>query len=1213
MLLFFWLLTTGSQAWAQTSDLFISEYIEGSSNNKALEIYNGTGAPVDLAAGKYSVQMYFNGSLTVGTTITLTGTVANNDVFVLAHSSAVAAILAQANQTSAASFYNGDDAIVLKKGDAILDVIGQIGFDPGTEWGSGLTSTADNTLRRKSSVLQGDPIGNDAFDPADQFEGFATDTFTGLGMHTVDGNTQTPTLSVANITLPEGSSGTSNFTFTVTLSKAATTAVTFDIATANGTATTANSDYTAKTLTGQTIPAGSTTYTFTVTVTGDTQAEADETFAVNLTNITGATPGSVSATGTITNDDGVAITPIYAIQGSGTKSLLEGQKVTTTGVVVGDYQDDTSLKGFYIQDATGDNSTATSDGIFVYAPSSTQVAVGQMVQVSGTVAETYGLTQISSVTNITIQPGTATVVPTEVTLPVSTTDGLEQYEGMLVNFKQKLTVSQNYTLARYGEVWLSADLEYPFEEADGRLYNPTNFIDPTDALASGVENDEDNKAAITTQQDLHNRASILLDDASSVQNPATVPYVGPDNTLRVGSTIANLTGILSYDFSVYRVQPIPTQAPIFTYAPRPITPPAVGTANVKIASFNVLNYFNGDGNGGGFPTSRGADTPAEFMRQRAKIIAAIKGLDADVVGLLEIENDGDGTASAIADLVRGLNEATSAGTYDYIRDPANGGTGTDAIKVAFIYKPGVVTPVGAAIADMNAVHNRPPLAQTFKLNSTNETVTAIINHFKSKSGTGPGGDADLGDGQGGYNGTRVNQAYALVNFINTTVIPTAADPDVILLGDFNAYNEEDPIDVLRAAGFVTLFGPESYSYVFDGQSGSLDHALVSPSLKYQFTTGGKWHINADEPLFLDYNTEFKSDAQITGLYQPNPYRSSDHDPVLVGLRLTTPTISLANATATVNEDAGTYTVNLALSEATNQDATITILLTNGAGAAYGADYTTTPSGASNSFALTIAAGSTAASFTVNVTDDQIDEFDETIKFAISQVSGGVKLGNQITSVLTIKDNDVPVISFTQSGATTKEGSSAYTITLTSSIAPVSDQTITIAINDYDFQYGMNKDYITNPSGTTGSFTLTIPAGQTTASFTVTTDKNLVSKKNSPQSIDFTISSVSAGAAVGTTSTFALAIVDKKEITALQVSTYPNPVTSQATIKLENAGAGEVTITLYDLAGMPALTKKVYTAISNPEILIEVGQLPRGNYVLMVTMPNGTIRTHLLLK
>lgn len=171
---------------AATSELFFSEYIEGSSNNKALEIYNGTGAPVNLATGSYNVQMFFNGSTTAGLTINLTGTIANGDVFVLAQASADPAILAQADLTNTSGWFNGDDAVVLRKGTTIVDVIGQIGTDPGAEWGSGLTSTADNTIRRNASICAGDTNGSDAFNPATEWDGFANDTFGGLGAHTAN-------------------------------------------------------------------------------------------------------------------------------------------------------------------------------------------------------------------------------------------------------------------------------------------------------------------------------------------------------------------------------------------------------------------------------------------------------------------------------------------------------------------------------------------------------------------------------------------------------------------------------------------------------------------------------------------------------------------------------------------------------------------------------------------------------------------------------------------------------------------------------------------------------------------------------------------------------------------------------------------------------------------------------------------------------------------
>ena len=170
---------------ARPTELFFSEYVEGSSNNKALELFNGTGAPINLAANNYSIQFFFNGATTAGLTISLTGTVANDDVYIVAHSSANAAVLAEADQTNGSSWFNGDDAIVLRKGTTILDVIGQVGFDPGTAWGSGSVSTVDHSLRRKADICAGDTNSGNAFDPNSEWEGFPNDTFAGLGSHKI--------------------------------------------------------------------------------------------------------------------------------------------------------------------------------------------------------------------------------------------------------------------------------------------------------------------------------------------------------------------------------------------------------------------------------------------------------------------------------------------------------------------------------------------------------------------------------------------------------------------------------------------------------------------------------------------------------------------------------------------------------------------------------------------------------------------------------------------------------------------------------------------------------------------------------------------------------------------------------------------------------------------------------------------------------------------
>ncbi len=167
---------------AETAELFFSEYIEGSSFNKALEIFNGTEDIVDLTG--YSVELYSNGSPTASQTVSLSGSLANDDVYVIAHGSAAQAILDVTDLISnGVANFNGDDAVVLKNGTTIIDVIGQIGIDPGSEWGSGLTSTADNSLRRKNAICAGDSNGSDAFDPAIEWDGYASDTFDGLGAH----------------------------------------------------------------------------------------------------------------------------------------------------------------------------------------------------------------------------------------------------------------------------------------------------------------------------------------------------------------------------------------------------------------------------------------------------------------------------------------------------------------------------------------------------------------------------------------------------------------------------------------------------------------------------------------------------------------------------------------------------------------------------------------------------------------------------------------------------------------------------------------------------------------------------------------------------------------------------------------------------------------------------------------------------------------------
>lgn len=565
-----------------------------------------------------------------------------------------------------------------------------------------------------------------------------------------------------------------------------------------------------------------------------------------------------------------AYTAIYDIQGNGDSSPLAGTSVTTQGVVTAVFA---SLNGYYIQDETGDGDVATSDGIFVYSPGGISVSVGQRIRVTGTVTEYNTVTELTNPSGLTVLASGISIAPTPVVLPEAFNGELERYEGMLVRIDAPMTVAQNYFQGRYGQVTLAAG---------GRLIKPTNVHRPgsVEALALAAENA---------------RRVLMLDDGSSSQNPNPIPYIGLDNTLRAGDSVSNLIGVIDHglinsDTSAtaprdYKLHP--TVAPVFSRDnPRTAAPAAVG-GNVKVASFNVLNYFstldvagNGCYPGGTRSDCRGADSAAEFTRQQAKIVAAMTAINADVFGLMEIENNGNVAAQ---NLVSALNAVAGAGTWAVVPAPASG-TGTDAIRVAMIYKPARLSLVGASLSDVDAINNRPPFAQTFAA-ANGEKFSVIVNHMKSKScGSDGGVDADNGDGQGCYNGRRQLQAQRLLNHFIPLVKAAAGDDDVLVIGDLNAYGMEDPVVTLTDAGLVNeaaRFIATPYSYIFDGESGNLDHALSTPSLSAQVSGVAEWHINADEPSVIDYNTEFKPQD----LYAANAYRSSDHDPVVIGLQL----------------------------------------------------------------------------------------------------------------------------------------------------------------------------------------------------------------------------------------------------------------------------------------------------------------------------------------
>ncbi len=595
-------------------------------------------------------------------------------------------------------------------------------------------------------------------------------------------------------------------------------------------------------------------------------------------------------------------TPIYAIQGSGATVALTGTQ-RTKGVVVADYEGDSpALRGFFIQDVVGDGDPSTSDGLFVFEGSNANtVGLGDIVVVSGTVGENQEQSQISAGTITTC--GAGTVAPVDVTLPLASADALERYEGMLVRLPQTLTVTEHFQLGRFGQVTLS----------NGRLQVPTNVVPPgAPALALQAQN---------------NLNKIILDDASQAQNPDPIVFarggspLSATNTLRGGDTATGIVGVLTYTWggnavsgNAYRVRPgnaLGGSVRFVAANPRPVSAPDVGGA-VRVAGLNLLNFFNTfDGlpdtadncrNGVAGPATdcRGADSQAEFDRQWPKTVAAITAMNADVVGVNELENDGYGPTSALQFLVDRLNEATRPGTWAFIDVDANTGQvnamGTDAIRVAMLYRPSAVTPIGATAALNSAAfvtggdsaeRNRASLAQAFSVNRTGGTFILNVNHLKSKGS--PCDAPDAGDGQGNCAGVRVNAANALVAWLASDPTGTG-DPDLLMMGDYNSYAKEDPITALKTGGLTNLLeavvGPDAYSFVFDGQWGYLDYAFASSSLVPQVSGVGHYHINSDEPGVLDYNTDFKTPGLIASLYAPGPFRISDHDPIVIGLNLT---------------------------------------------------------------------------------------------------------------------------------------------------------------------------------------------------------------------------------------------------------------------------------------------------------------------------------------
>ncbi len=422
----------------------------------------------------------------------------------------------------------------------------------------------------------------------------------------------------------------------------------------------------------------------------------------------------------------------------------------------------------------------------------------------------------------------------------------EKYEGKLVELNQTLYITNTENWNKYGEITLSSK----------RLMSPTDVALPGSAEYRSIVS--------TNEMD-----QLILSDGSSKQYPTPRPWTGDKDYIRTGAYTNKVVGRFTIEEYGYTITP--TETPVFEGNERPMEVVGLGDYDVKVCGFNLQIYIATEWDGDYGPASK-----EESDKQHAKIVKALAAIDADVFGLVEVQQG----QVALEKLANALNALDPSAQYAYINDGTQVyGTYT---KAGYLYKASKVKPLRQLQSNDTGVKHRKK-AQGFEVLATGEKFVYMINHFKAKSGKGSGDNADNGDGQGAYNGDREREAMAVMTFAKSCAT-YFGDEDVLVMGDLNAYSMEDPIRIFTDGGYTNLIkkfeGAEGYSYSYRGTVGCLDHALANENIEMQVTGCEVFHINADEAAVFGYDGYS---------YQNNMYRSSDHDPVVVGLRLGTKT------------------------------------------------------------------------------------------------------------------------------------------------------------------------------------------------------------------------------------------------------------------------------------------------------------------------------------
>lgn len=601
---------------------------------------------------------------------------------------------------------------------------------------------------------------------------------------------------------------------------------------------------------------------------------------------------------------------ISDIQGTGDATPLPASPVITRGVVTAAYPTG-GFNGFYLQTpGTGGEPKSAgqgSDALFVFLGAGADVPnISDHVEVLGTPGEFFGLTQLNATqgeVSLLSEPAEA-VKARAFELPPTAAER-ERYEGELVAPSESYTVSNNYNLNNFAELGLAV--------GDRPQLNPTEVADPGNA-AEIAQVQADNLARAVALDD--GSTTNFLDNNVPANRAIPLPWITQEDSIRVNSSV-DFTAPVIFDWrnSNWKFQPTTQlladgEAPATFEDTRTDAPEDVG-GDLQLATFNVLNYFAttgqdwvGAGPGrtcsyyndrAGVPVTnnrcepdgpRGAATAASLERQEAKIVAAINAIDAGITSLEEIENSAQFGAerdAALATLVEALNEDAGSEKWEYVPSPAQLPSDEDVIRTAFIYQPELVTTVGNSqilVDDPAFTNAREPLAQVFEAVEGGDPFTVIVNHFKSKGDSTPPATGDNANGlQGAFNGDRTRQATALAAFADEFAAEAGTDA-VFLAGDFNSYTKEDPLAVLGDAGYANIADGDEWSYSFQGQSGSLDHVFANAAAAKLVTGSDLWEINAVEPIAYEYS---RYNYNATDFYSPDPYRSSDHEPHVVGI------------------------------------------------------------------------------------------------------------------------------------------------------------------------------------------------------------------------------------------------------------------------------------------------------------------------------------------